>query len=132
LLRIYLKGQPALPSFKNVNAVLPVSDHAAAVGWYAKWIGRGPDVEPMAGVAEWQLADNAWIQVAHDPAAAGKTNVVIGVEDIDDHVASLAREGVTCGEIQDYDFIKLSDLVDPAGNKINFVSENPDYQPPAK
>ena len=121
-----------MPSFKNVNAVLPVADHAAAVAWYKQWIGRDPDLQPMEGVAEWQLADNAWIQVAHDPEAAGKTSVVIGVEDIDSHVASLASEGVTCGEIQDYDFIKLSDVVDPEGNKINFVWENPNYEPPTE
>ncbi|MFC3448313.1 hypothetical protein [Amycolatopsis speibonae] len=46
----------AVPRFKNVLAVLPVSDHAAAVAWYKQWIGRGPDVEPTEGVAEWPLA----------------------------------------------------------------------------
>lgn len=121
-----------MPNFKSVNAVLPVSDHAAAVAWYTQWIGRAPDVEPMEGVAEWQLVDNAWIQVALNPDAAGKSSIVVGVEDIDDHVASLARQGVTCGEIQDYDFIKLSELPDPEGNKINFVWENPKFEPPTE
>ncbi|MFK0251197.1 VOC family protein [Amycolatopsis azurea] len=121
-----------MPTFKNVLAVLPVSDHAAAVAWYKQWIGRGPDAEPMEGVAEWQLAENAWIQVAHAPEAAGKSSVVIGVEDIDDTVDSLAAQGVKCGPIQDYDFIKLSDVADPEGNKINFVWENPNYRPPSE
>jgi hypothetical protein len=121
-----------VPSFKNVNAILPVSDHAAAVAWYKLWIGRGPDVEPMEGVAEWQLADNAWIQVALDPESAGKTSVVIGVEDIDSHVAELTKAGVTVGEVQDYDFIKMSEVLDPEGNKVNFVWENPKYEPPAE
>lgn len=121
-----------MPSYKNVNAVLPVSDHASAVAWYKKWIGRAPDVEPMEGVAEWQLADNAWIQVAQAPETAGMTSVVIGVDDIDSHVAVLAREGVTYGEIQDYDFIKMVEIADPEGNKINFVWENPNYEPPAE
>ncbi|MGK5740576.1 VOC family protein [Micromonospora sp. URMC 103] len=121
-----------MPNFKNVNAVLPVTDHAAAVAWYKRWIGRGPDVEPMEGIAEWQLADNAWIQVSHDPEAAGKTSVVIGVEDIDSHVNTLASEGVRCGEIHDYGFIKLAELVDPEGNKINFVWENPNDERPAE
>lgn len=39
----------------NVVSVLPVTDHAEAVTWYQKWIGRGPDVKPMDGIAEWQL-----------------------------------------------------------------------------
>ncbi|EMD28269.1 hypothetical protein C791_1268 [Amycolatopsis azurea DSM 43854] len=29
-------------------------------------------------------------------------------------------------------FIKLSDVADPEGNKINFVWENPNYQPPSE
>jgi predicted enzyme related to lactoylglutathione lyase len=122
----------SVPNLKNVNAVLPVSDHAAAVAWYKQWIGRAPDVEPMEGVAEWQIAENAWIQVAHNPEFAGKTSIVIGVDDIDDHVASLANGGVACGEIQDYDFIKLTEIVDPEGNKINFVWENPKFAPPTE
>lgn len=122
----------AVPSFKNVNAVLPVADHATAVAWYKQWIGRGPDVEPIEGVAEWQLADNAWIQVSQNPESAGKTSVVIGVADIDEHVASLKSEGITCSDVEDYDFIKLTNIVDPEGNKINFVWENPNYQPPAE
>lgn len=116
-----------MPTFKNVVADLPVSDHAAAVAWYRNWIGRGPDVEPMEGVAEWQLAENAWIQVGQDEDTAGTGSVIIGVDDIDDLVTELAGVGVTCGEIQDYDFIKLSELADPEGNRVNFVWENPDY-----
>ncbi|GAA4533260.1 VOC family protein [Amycolatopsis samaneae] len=107
-------------------------DHAAAVAWYERWVGRAPDVVPAEGVAEWELAENAWIQVAHAPEAAGKTSVVIGVEDIDSLVADLSNEGVNCGGVQDYGFIRLTEVVDPEGNRINFVWENPDYQPPAE
>ncbi|QOC91740.1 VOC family protein [Micromonospora craniellae] len=121
-----------MPNLKSVTAVLPVTDHAAAVAWHKQWIGRDPDVEPQEGVAEWQIADNAWIQVSLDPETSGKTNIVIGVDDIDAHVASLQSAGVPTGEIQDFDFIKLTDIVDPAGNKVNFVWENPKYEPPAE
>ncbi|MFI0469617.1 VOC family protein [Saccharopolyspora sp. 5N102] len=113
-------------------AVVPVSDHAAAVAWYKQWIGRGPDVEPTEGVAEWQITDTAWIQVSQDPDAAGKTTTVIGVDDIDAHVSGLSSVGVTCSEVEDYDFIKLTKLEDPEGNKISFVWENPNYEPPAE
>ncbi|MBB5857841.1 hypothetical protein ACFQ05_19720 [Amycolatopsis umgeniensis] len=65
--------------------------------------------------------------MAHAPEAAGQGSVVIGVEDVDE----LAALGVECGSVQDYDFVKLSDAVDPEGNKISFVWENPNYQPPS-
>ena len=64
----------------SVVGVLPVADHAKAVEWYQKWIGRAPDVEPMEGIAEWQLVENAWIQVTVDPGSAGRSTVVVGVK----------------------------------------------------
>jgi hypothetical protein len=107
----------------SVVGVLPVTDHAKAVTWYQKWIGRAPDVEPMEGIAEWQLAENAWIQVAVDPEAAGRTTVVVGVKDIDDQRSACAAAEVVVGGVNDYGFVKTAEAVDPAGNKILFVQE---------
>ncbi|QXV57548.1 VOC family protein [Amycolatopsis sp. TNS106] len=114
-----------MPSFKDVYAVLPVSDHAAAVAWYERWLGRRPDTEPMEGVAEWQITGNAGLQVTHDPETAGKSTLVLVVEDIDETVGDLTGRGVECGPIQDFGFVKLTEIVDPAGNKVTFVWENP-------
>jgi hypothetical protein len=109
----------------SVVGVLPVADHAGAVQWYRTWIGRAPDVEPMEGIAEWQLADNAWIQVAVDPASAGRTTVVIGVSDVDAQRSACAAVGVAVGEVSDYGIVKTAEAVDPAGNKVLFVQEVP-------
>jgi predicted enzyme related to lactoylglutathione lyase len=110
-------------NLQNVVAVLPVVDHAAAVSWYQKWIGRAPDVVPMEGIAEWRVADNAWIQVTADPEPAGKTTVVVGVDDIDTQRSTCEAAGVTVGDVNDLGFIKTAEAVDPAGNKILFVQE---------
>lgn len=109
----------------SVVGVLPVTDHAEAVTWYQKWIGRGPDVKPMDGVAEWQLAENAWIQVSVDPESAGRTTVVVGVTDIDTQRSACAAADVVVGDVSDYGFVKTAEAVDPAGNKILFVQEVP-------
>lgn len=109
----------------SVVGVLPVTDHATAVKWYQKWIGRVPDVEPMEGVAEWQLAENAWIQVSVDPEPAGRTTVVVGVKDIEAQHSACAAAGIAMGDISDYGVVKTSEAVDPAGNKILFVQEMP-------
>ncbi|WP_142050997.1 VOC family protein [Pseudonocardia kunmingensis] len=108
----------------NVVGVLPVTDHAKAVAWYQKWVGRAPDVEPMEGIAEWQLAENAWIQVAVDPGSAGGTTVVVGVEDLDAQRSACAAVEVAVGEVSDHGFVKTAEAVDPAGNKILFVQES--------
>lgn len=107
----------------SVVSVLPVADHSAAVAWYAKWIGRAPDVEPMEGVAEWQLAPNAWIQVSVEPESAGRTTVVLGVAEIDAQRAACEAAGVSWGDVNDYGFVKTAEAVDPAGNKIVFVQD---------
>ena len=112
-------------NLQNVVAVLPVADHAAAVAWYQQWLGRAPDVVPMEGViAEWRIADNAWIQVsALDAGAAGKSSVVIGVADVDAQRSDCAAAGVTVGDVDDLGFIKTAAALDPAGNTILFVQE---------
>lgn len=107
----------------SVISVLPVADHSDAVAWYGRWIGRGPDVEPMEGVAEWQLAQNAWIQVSADPESAGQTTVVIGVADIDVQRDACETAGVPWGDVNDYGFVKTAETADPAGNKIVFVQD---------
>lgn len=66
----------------NVVAVVPVEDHLRATTWYAKLLGREADLVPMEDVAEWQLADSAWLQVTTDTKRAGSTTVIIGVVDI--------------------------------------------------
>lgn len=109
----------------NVVAVLPVTDHGKAVMWYQKWIGRAPDVEPMEGISEWKLAENAWIQVTVDPESAGRTTAVVGVKDIDVQRSACAAVEVAVGDVSDYGFIKTAEAVDPAGNKILFVQEVP-------
>ncbi|MBZ2194937.1 VOC family protein [Occultella gossypii] len=107
----------------SVISVLPVTDHAGATAWYGRWIGRGPDAEPMEGVAEWRLAENAWIQVSVEPESAGRTTVVIGVTDIDVQRAGCEAVGVPWGEITDYGFVRTAEATDPAGNTVVFVQE---------
>jgi len=107
----------------NVIGVLPVTDHRAAISWYTTLLGRGPDVEPDEGVSEWQIAENAWIQVSADPASAGRTTVVIGVSDVEAQVDACRAGGVETAEIEDYGFIKMSSVTDPAGNTVMFVQD---------
>ena len=107
----------------SVVVVLPVADHSTAVNWYERWVGRAPDVVPTDGVAEWQLAENAWIQVSADSQTAGRTTVVMGVKDLVAQRTACAAVDVTVGEINDYGFIKSAEAVDPEGNKIVFVQE---------
>jgi len=46
----------------SLVSVLNVSDYTVALTWYSAWLGE-PDETPMDGMAEWRIADNAWLQL---------------------------------------------------------------------
>lgn len=111
-------------NINSVIAVLPVKNQDAAVLWYKKLLGRDADIVPVEGVAEWQLAENAWIQVTTDPERAGNATVIIGVDDIDAQCKSCAAVNVPYGEVIEYpEIIKMIEVTDPEGNKIAFVQD---------
>ncbi len=111
-------------NIKNVISVIPVVDHQTAVNWYKKLIGRDADVVPTEGVAEWQLAENAWIQVGTDPDNAGNTTIVFNVSDIDAQCTACEAANVSLGEVLEYTgIVKMVDAIDPDGNKVVFVQE---------
>ena len=111
-------------NINSVIAVLPVKDQDAAVLWYKKLLGRDADIIPVDGVAEWQLAENAWIQVTTDPERAGSATVIIGVNDIESQCKFCAAANVPHGEIIEYpEIIKMIEVIDPEGNKIAFVQD---------
>ncbi len=119
-----LEEQKAPPSnFKSVVAIASVADQPAAVAWYEKCLGRAVDLTPAPGVAEWELAPNAWIQVAADPDRAGKGTVTVVVHDLEAQRKTCATAGGALSDVQDYGVVKLIEATDPEGNKLVFVEE---------
>lgn len=108
----------------NVVAVMPVTDHERAVAWYTRVLGRNPDLVPDEGVAEWQLAETAFIQVGTDPKNAGHGTVVIGVNDLDSQRDFFGRSGLPLGETVEYpEIIRMAEARDPDGNTVAFVQD---------
>ncbi len=75
--------------FNDIAAVVATRDYPIARAWYSRVIGRDPDLEPVDGVAEWQIATTAWLQLVEDPDRAGKSAVRIGVDDLSAQLAEL-------------------------------------------
>jgi len=108
-------------SIVNVLTTLQVDDFDSAVWWYEKLFGRAPDRRPMDGLAEWQLTAGGGVQVYLNAAAAGVTTVVIGVENLDAHLADLGGRGIGAEafDVPSGKF-RLATVQDPAGNTLTF------------
>ena len=109
--------------FTSLISVFAVSDLEKALAWYRTWLGE-PDVVPMEGVAEYQVAEGAWLQLSNDDASlAGKGMMVLGVEDAKSYRQELIDAGVAVGELMDYEVVLTFDIADPDGNLISFAQE---------
>jgi catechol 2,3-dioxygenase-like lactoylglutathione lyase family enzyme len=110
--------------FNDIAAVIATKDYAAARSWYVRVIGREPDLEPVEGVGEWQIAETAWLQLAEDHDRAGRTAVRFGVDDLSAQIEELTAEGIATGELVVIaDMVKVVDVADPDGNEISFVED---------
>lgn len=93
-----------------------------ALPWYRSLLGD-PDLTPMEGVAEWKIAENAWVQVSEESERAGGSNVILQVNDIEAARREVDEKGITTGEIADYGFVRVLDLSDPDGNRVALVQD---------
>jgi len=110
--------------FNDIAAVIATKDYANARTWYVRIIGREPDLEPIDGVGEWQIAATAWLQLAEDHDRAGKTAVRLGVDDLAAQIAALHAEGIETGEpVVIADMVKVVDVADLDGNEVSFVQD---------
>lgn len=87
-------------------------------------LGRGPDLAPIDGVAEWQIAATGWLQLIEDSERAGRSAVRIGVDDLDAVRAELADAGIAAGEpVVIAEMVTVVDVADPDGNEVSFVAD---------
>ncbi|OBG13164.1 glyoxalase [Mycolicibacterium celeriflavum] len=120
------RGASVPSKFNDIAAVVATSDYPAARSWYSRIMGRGPDLEPIEGVAEWQITATAWLQLITDAERAGRSAVRIGVDDLTGVVAELAGAGIAAGEPVDIaGMVRVVDITDPDGNEVSFVADLP-------
>jgi catechol 2,3-dioxygenase-like lactoylglutathione lyase family enzyme len=111
-------------SLNDICAVVATRDYATARAWYSRIMGRDPDLEPVDGVAEWQITATAWLQLIEDADRAGKSAVRFGVNDLAAQIAELNDAGIATGEpVVIADMVTVVDVADPDGNEVSFVAD---------
>jgi hypothetical protein len=114
-----------MTTVKDVSAVVATADFPRARSWYARILGRDPDVEPIVGVAEWQLTGTAWLQLITDSERAGKSVVRFGVTDLVTQIAMLNEAAIPTGEpVVIAGMVTVIDIADPDGNEVSYVEEH--------
>lgn len=111
-----------MSAFTSVVAMIAVSDVNSVLPWYEALLGSPADI-PMEGVAEWRIADNAWLQVSVDEDRAGGSSVILQTHDVERARREAMDNGFTVGEIADYGVVRVVDLDDPVGNRVSLVQE---------
>jgi catechol 2,3-dioxygenase-like lactoylglutathione lyase family enzyme len=106
----------------HVFMALAAADHAAALGWYARLFGRGPDMIPTEGEAVWRLAGSASVYVVADPIRAGRAALTIAVRDVDVLLDDLREHGIVATIVMDAG-MRTAIVVDPDGNRIKFFED---------
>lgn len=113
-------------------AGLAVRDVTAAIEWTTRLLGRGPDAQPMDGLADWHLPSCGVLQLVLDADRAGGSLVTLHVGDIAAAQIALAHRGI---DLQ-YDEststkVKFGQVQDPDGNSVTLVEAYGGFNPAA-
>ena len=105
----------------DLFAGIPVTDYAAALPWYERFFGGPPAFLPNDTEAVWEVAGHRYVYIVQDPGRAGNALVLSFVDDLEERVAAIARQGIEPARREMYDggVTKLT-YRDAAGNEISF------------
>lgn len=104
--------------YSRMLANIAVSDQDAAEDWYSRLLDRAVDARPMAGLAEWHLAESFAVQTWLDSERAGYSTVVLEVSDLDAEMSRLNSVGIEHGGAQPGGGARILQISDPDGNTI--------------
>ena len=102
---------------RAIYATLFCQDIERSRDWFAKLLGREPDIEPMPGLVEWHHGAGGGLQIA-ESTDERSGSVTLIVSSLDQQCDRLKQSGVEVGEIQEADFARLLMLRDPDGNDV--------------
>nr|AGC09644.1 putative glyoxalase/bleomycin resistance protein/dioxygenase [uncultured bacterium] len=118
-------------NLQKVYTVLLTADLAAAEGWYAKLLGRGPDYRPMDTMVQWELFDQGGVALSTDHYIAGRGVMFLVVDDVAAERRRLRSLGIVLGDDIEGDYSTLAQVRDPDGNLLTLATPPSRPYPPA-
>lgn len=107
----------------TVSANVSCSRLMDSVAWYTSLFGREPTRFPMAGLAEWAIAEQAEVQLFETAVHAGHSTLTIAVASLEQEHARLSSAGLVSNEIEQADRFAILRLHDPDGNLVVLVGK---------
>lgn len=109
----------------HVFAGVPVSDLDASIDWYARFLGRPPDMRAGEEIL-WDIDEHATLFIEPNAAQAGAGRITLGVAGLDALLERLGAEHIAHEPIETYsNGVRHVKIPDPDGNAIAFA-EMPD------
>lgn len=105
--------------FLSVNA----KDFAAQSDWWARFLGRHWDREPMPSCHEWDLAPGVLFQVLDNPKS-DTIPVTLRVPDLDKERERLSAQGIDVPDpvkVDGFDTLRFAQFQDPEGNIVGLL-----------
>jgi catechol 2,3-dioxygenase-like lactoylglutathione lyase family enzyme len=113
--------RPGRGSMTHLYCVVPVTDRAAALEWFAVLFGRPAD-EVVGSEALWQVSETAWVVVDEHSERAGHALLTFGVDGLDEILARLAAHGIGHQPVETYDNgVRHVVVLDPDGNSLSLA-----------
>lgn len=108
--------------FASITVGIAVSDLEKAKGWYRQLVGEVEELEPAAGIWEFEIAENAWLQLMESDRVVPGTGILrFASRDIDEAHALAERLGGNPSPIgTEEGVVRYFDFEDPFGNKLPF------------
>lgn len=110
---------------QRILAQMTVSELRTAEPWYRRLFGSDPDARPMDGLLEWHLTPTFGVQVFAEPERAGRSSMVLDVDDVEQVAAELTGAGIQHAGPLDATTVRILPLTDPDGNRVVFTSPLP-------
>lgn len=102
----------------EVTVGVHVRSLADARRWYERLLGKGPELEPVPGIVEFNVC-GAWLQLEEGPVVPGSSALRFGVPDLGTERTRLEGLGVRLGETVTVPrVIRFFDFADPDGNSL--------------
>ncbi len=105
----------------DLFAGLVVTDRLVSFPWYERLFGGPPGFLAHEREAVWELAEHRYVYVEEQPERAGRSEVTLFVDDLDERLAAIEARGLRPAVRETYDNgVRKAVFHDPDGNEIGF------------